>query len=126
MNAVNFQAILDHPGWYSEEGPDQQVVYSSRARLSRNLSGYFFPHKLNDKELQEVQENIRKAFRGVHVDDELTMKVLESLPVVERRKLIEKHFVSQNYSLEKRKLVIFVHNDSVAATVNQPDHLQLA
>src|SRR6056297_347490 len=126
MNAVNFQTILEHPGWYSERGPEQAVVYSSRARLSRNLSGYFFPHKLNDKELQEVQENIRKAFRGVHVDDELTMKVLESLPVVERRKLIEKHFVSQNYSLEKERVVVFDRKDSIAATVNSKDHLRLA
>ncbi|MFO7730138.1 MAG: hypothetical protein R6V86_05175 [Spirochaetia bacterium] len=126
MNAVNFQTILEHPGWYSEAGPDQQVVFSSRARLSRNLSGYFFPHKLNDKELQEVQENIGNAFKSIRLDEHFTVKVLEDLPVLERRKLIEKHFVSQNYSLEKRKLVIFDQNDSVAATVNQTDHLQLA
>ncbi len=130
MNAVNFESVLHKPGWYREEGPEQQVVYSSRARLSRNLSGYFFPHKLNDKELQEVQENIKSAFKAVKLKNEdpqnLTIKVLDQLPVVERRKLIEKHFVSQNYSLEKERLVVFDTNDSIAATVNQKDHLRIA
>ncbi len=126
MNAVNFESILKHPGWYSEQGPQQTVVYSSRARVSRNLSGYYFPHKLNDKELNEVQESIKNAFGSVKVKNELTVKILEEMPVLERRKLIEKHFVTQNYSLEKNHLVVFDNQDSVAATVNQKDHLRVA
>ena len=122
----SLSTLLQEKAWYTEQGPDEDIVLSSRARLSRNLSGYFFPYKLSEKDQKEVQKQIEKAFGKIKQDKGLKAVKLEKLSVIDRRKLIEKHFVSQDYSLEKDKLVVFDSDNFVTAVVNVRDHLQIA
>ncbi|HDQ13993.1 MAG TPA: hypothetical protein ENN41_04165, partial [Sediminispirochaeta sp.] len=98
---TEFENILKEPTWFAEGGPESDVVCSSRARLSRNLSSFLFPNKLSDKESAEVQQSIQQAFQRSKYKENLRIGLLEDLPVLERRKMIERHFLSQNYSLQK-------------------------
>jgi len=123
---TSLQSLLDEEAWYTEGGPENDVILSSRARISRNLSGYNFPYKLTEKELEEVQQKIEQAFCRIRQNSELKLSKMEDLSVLERRKLIEKHFISQNYSLEKDKLVVLDPDKLITACVNVRDHLQLA
>lgn len=120
------QSLLENKGWYTESGPDADVVCSSRTRLSRNLSGFSFPDKLSEKELSEVQSRIDTAFGKIDSRKGLHISPLEKLTPIQRRQLIEKHFVSQNYSLNKDKLVVYDRENSLSAVVNEEDHLRLA
>ena len=56
---MKLEQILDEPqiSWLSGEGPETDVVLSSRVRLARNLEDYFFP----DRASTEVQEKVLKA-----------------------------------------------------------------
>lgn len=121
-----FQKFLQEKAWYTETGPQQDVICSSRARLSRNLSGFFFPYKLSEKELQDVQSSLELAFQRIRNRDDLVLLPLEQLSVIDRRKLIEKRFISQEYSLEKERIVVFDHDNSTAVVVNDQDHLRIA
>ncbi len=121
-----FEKFLKESGWYTETGPHQDVVCSSRARLSRNLSGFFFPYKLSEKELQEVQEVVEGSFRRIPSKSSLTIVPLGQLSVIDRRRLIEKHFISPEYSLEKERPVIYNNENSLSAIVNDQDHLRIA
>ena len=120
------QAVLDEKGWFSEGGPDEDVVLSSRARIVRNLSGYVFPYKLSENEVSQVQDSVRQAFNKIKPEKEIQTVTLEDLSVIERRKLIERHFVSQDYSLEKDRLVVFDTANLLSAVVNVRNHLQMA
>ena len=51
--------------WYLEEGPDSDVVISTRVRLARNLSDTSFPWRLSPAELESVRDRVTKAFRDI-------------------------------------------------------------
>ena len=53
--------MIEPVGWMREEGPDDDVVISTRARLARNLVGYRFPHRASDAERVEVAAMVRRA-----------------------------------------------------------------
>lgn len=122
----HFQSFLKEKAWYTETGPHQDVVCSSRARLSRNLSGFFFPYKLSERELQDVQSSLERVFQRIHSRDKLTVIPLEQLSVIDRRRLIEKRFISQEYSLEKERIVAYDQDNSTVVVVNDQDHLRIS
>jgi protein arginine kinase len=43
------------------DAPDGDVVLSSRARLARNLDGYLFPHRADERDLRRVAQEVRRA-----------------------------------------------------------------
>jgi len=120
------ETVLHEKAWYTENGPDEDIVLSSRARIARNISGYLFPSRLSEKDLHEVQGDIEKAFNKIKKENGLNSLKIEDLTVIDRRKLIEKHFISQDYSLEKDRLVVFDSENLLSAVVNVRDHLQMA
>jgi len=46
------------PAWLLGDGPDRDVVLSSRVRVMRNLAGHRFPHKMDEPERVAVCERI--------------------------------------------------------------------
>lgn len=48
-------------GWFSQSGPDADVVLSSRVNVSRNISGFAFPHRLEASAALEVRKRIESA-----------------------------------------------------------------
>lgn len=117
-------------GWYRGTGPKESVIVASRIRLSRNISGKRFPHKMEIKEEQEVQELIVDAFSNIkrgrgksYMPVALTLKDISPR---QRKMLIEKHFISQQFSLEKEKSLVFDEKEMMGGMINEKDHLRLA
>ncbi len=112
-------------GWYHGTGPNNEIILSGRVRISRNISGFPFPHKLNVKQEQEVQELVEEAIRSVG-EGTLRLERLQDLPLRRRKLLIEKHFISQQFSLEKGKSLIIDEDETIGGMVNEKDHLRIA
>ena len=47
--------------WYTNDGKDSDVVLSTKACIVRNIKGYNFMPRLDDKECQSLLETIDKA-----------------------------------------------------------------
>ena len=45
--------------WMSAEGPDSDIVLSSRIRLARNIDQYKFPTLFSNEEAQEIIQLIK-------------------------------------------------------------------
>ncbi|MFO7848831.1 MAG: hypothetical protein R6V67_02615 [Spirochaetia bacterium] len=127
MAETSFQKDV---GWYRGSGPKESVIVASRIRLSRNISGKRFPHKMEIQEEQEVQELIEQAFstmkKGRNKDHLPRVVKLKDISPRGRKMLIEKHFISQQFSLEKEKSLIFDEKEMMGGMVNEKDHLRLA
>ena len=47
--------------WLSGKGPQAGIVFSSRIRLARNISGFVFPAKASDAKRKEVLKQVKAA-----------------------------------------------------------------
>jgi protein arginine kinase len=129
-------ADFDTPGgeWLAADGPETDVVMSSRVRLARNVAGFPFSTRATDGQRTEILGRIRTATavlaigpRRYFVDlgapeDKKSAKERE----VDRMLLHERHLISTE--LEKGKGprgVAFGSDERVSVMVNEEDHLRI-
>jgi protein arginine kinase len=114
--------------WYASEGPDNDIVISSRVRLARNLKDYAFPVVMKDSERKSVLENIRKVLMSRSdpaIADMLYVNISELTPV-DREAMVERHLISPELAQGKEYSAAFVnHEESISVMVNEEDHLRI-
>ena len=119
---VSFDSVAGTDGWFHENGSEYDVVLASRIRLSRNLAGHAFPHMLKTEEEQEIQSDILSAAAS----HGFTSALIGELPPLERRMLLERHFISRDFSLQANKACLLNSDQSVSGMVNEIDHLRIS
>ena len=50
--------------WINGDGPDNDIVLSSRVRLARNIRGMPFPHRLDGQGAAKVVGTVKEAIDG--------------------------------------------------------------
>lgn len=114
--------------WMREDGPDNDIVLSSRIRLARNFSDVTFPLAAETEELEEVlqlfqQEYAHQSFQGYQDLEFISMPDLTS---IEKRVLVEKHLVSPYLAkYTDAAAVVISKNEQVSVMVNEEDHLRI-
>lgn len=112
--------------WYTEEGQDNDVVLSSRVRLTRNLDGFMFPLTIHADEAERVQSLVFDAFNHQKDPDQYQILQMSKLDVVGRRILSERGVIDPDSGSEPWRGII-VRNDGVlSVTVNMEDHIRIA
>lgn len=110
--------------WFSQEGPDQDVVISSRIRLARNFKSLPFPSKADNKAQQQVIDLAVQGAKDSGVEN-MTFVSMKDLPDLEKEYLIETHVISQDLAKSKANCGIIVGDSSVSVMVNEEDHLRI-
>lgn len=114
--------------WMSEEGPESDIVMSSRIRLARNLKHLAFPTLATNQHAEEVIESVQEVVKS---DDMNTISNfefidLDDLSALEKRVLVEKHLISPSLANESRNgAVVLSDNEAVSIMVNEEDHLRI-
>lgn len=116
--------MLNAGQWYSMPGPEMDVAVSSRVRLARNLMGHLFPPMLSKDNEQQVREEFVRAFEKL--PGSFKVIPLDSLPPLERRILLERNIISQEFSVSPNKVVVVSEDEKLSAMINEEDHLRLA
>lgn len=114
--------------WMREDGPDNDIVLSSRIRLARNFADITFPLAADREELDEVLQLFEREYAHQTFQE---YQSLEFIPILnltptERRVLVEKHLISPY--LEKYRdagAVVISKNEQVSVMVNEEDHLRI-
>ncbi|MFP4483895.1 MAG: hypothetical protein ACLFO1_03475 [Spirochaetaceae bacterium] len=115
-------ALFKLPEWFTREGPDNDVVISSRVRLARNIDGLPFVASMNaharakvEKEVKTVVDRLKERFTRID---------LHRLSDEQLRMLVESNTLGP--SEEKRGDVLFLGADrELRVHVNAVDHLRL-
>ncbi|MCM3719722.1 protein arginine kinase [Fictibacillus phosphorivorans] len=115
--------------WMKKEGPESDIVLSSRVRLARNLQQYVFPIVADKTSAHEVISSISSFInteRDVAGAGHLEMLVMEQLKPIEKRVLVEKHLISPNLA-EKAKYgaVLLNQDESISIMLNEEDHIRI-
>jgi protein arginine kinase len=112
--------------WFSRVGEQGDVVVSSRVRIARNLSEHRFPGFMSAEEEQEVQRVIVDAFRRLPAAGDFAILFLDDLKPLDRRVLLERNIITQEFSLARGKAIAVGKDTGVTAMINEEDHLRVS
>jgi protein arginine kinase len=116
------------PSWMKEDGPESDIVISTRIRLARNLAKYPYPILLTDGDAEAVVEEVRKAVSSPEMQKVGKFELFRcrELSDVERQVFVEKHIISPALAEEERRSAFAVSgNESVSIMINEEDHLRI-
>ena len=110
--------------WLKGEGPENDIVVSTRVRLARNLAGVPFPHKImGTARVQEVKEPVRECFLRSGMDFSLTE--MKDLTPLERTRLVEQHLISRDLAKSPDGAVLLSPDQTVGIMMMEEDHYRL-
>lgn len=112
--------------WLRGEGPESDVVLSTRIRLARNLADRVFPEDAGDTSRKAtLQEVLTRTATLPHASGMLQFE-LAALTALERRILAERQLLSQDLvEAPLERGVVFAGDESVAIMINEEDALRL-
>ncbi|MBP3953377.1 protein arginine kinase [Bacillus suaedae] len=114
--------------WMKKDGPDSDIVLSSRIRLARNLEEYKFPLLASMEESYAVIKHVGDALTQEEFDliGSLEVFQIDEMKTNEKRVLVEKHLISPHLAdHSKHGAVLLDHDESVSIMVNEEDHLRI-
>lgn len=114
--------------WMKADGPDADIVLTSRIRLARNLKDYPFPIASSSESSQHVVEHIQSHAAGKSYPEVGTFEVhsIDDIKPIEKRVLVEKHLISPHLAGESEHGAVLINeSQSVSIMVNEEDHLRI-
>ncbi|OPY58855.1 MAG: putative ATP:guanido phosphotransferase [Pelotomaculum sp. PtaU1.Bin035] len=115
--------------WMDADGPEADIVISSRVRVARNLAGKPFPHLSNNEKAEDIIRAVRLAVEDKELAKQvgaLEISLLSELSPVERQILVDKHLISPDLlSSFEWKAVVLRDDEVISIMVNEEDHLRI-
>lgn len=113
--------------WMRVEGPENDIVLSTRIRLARNFEKVTFPIIANEDELRSVMEFMKENYEGKSYANyqNLAFIEMEDLSHIEKRVLVEKHLISPYLTKARASGVLVSENEQLSIMVNEEDHIRI-
>lgn len=113
----------------ADEGPESDIVISSRVRLARNLDLIPFPQILDRESGKKSLQTIENAWKKSTIPNlrEMELLTFNQLTALERKMLVEKHLISPGHaeSDESYRGVLTNQDGSLVIMINEEDHLRI-
>ncbi|MDN3019623.1 protein arginine kinase [Paenibacillus sp. BSR1-1] len=114
--------------WMCAEGPDSDIVLSSRIRLARNFYEYPFPTLFSHEEAKKIileMEEILKISPFQKFGQMELLKIDEIQPL-QKRVLVEKHLISPHLAEDSPYgAILLTENEEVSIMINEEDHIRI-
>ncbi len=113
--------------WMREDGPENDIVLSTRIRLARNLTKEKFPIIAEEKDLDNLGLKIKNKYNKRTFKDYKNLEYISmsDLSHVEKRVLVEKHLISPYLAKTHSTGVLISENEKVSVMINEEDHIRI-
>lgn len=114
--------------WMRKDGPDSDIVLSSRIRLARNFDRIAFPNSAEHNELEEIRDFFQKEYGNKSYSnyENLQFISVQDLSTIERSVLVEKHLISPHLAKHAQSSgVLISENEQVSVMINEEDHIRI-
>lgn len=114
--------------WMKEDGPDSDIVLSSRIRLARNFAHVPFPIIASEDQLGKILEFFSQEFEHQTFGDYQRFELVQisDLKPIEKRVLVEKHLISPNLAENTDTgAALISQNEQVSVMINEEDHIRI-
>ncbi len=121
------QQLLSQLGpWLREEGPENDIVISSRVRLARNLSGFPFLSRATELDRRTIRDSLRDAAVRLFDKDGYFFVDMEALDSLDREFLLERQLISKELmETSGPRAAIIDRREHFCIMVNEEDHLRI-
>jgi protein arginine kinase len=114
--------------WMKRDGPDSDIVISSRIRIARNLRPYSFPMLATNQQSKQVLDHVEEASKNEELEtiSHFEFIHLSDMKELEKMVLVEKHLISPALANDSRNGAVMLNeNESISIMVNEEDHLRI-
>lgn len=114
--------------WMKKDGPDSDIVLSSRIRLARNLQDFTFPLLSTIEESRALVEHIKIniANQEYATVGNLELLYMDDMKPNEKRVLVEKHLISPHLADESKSgAVLLSQDEAISIMLNEEDHMRI-
>ncbi|MTW86401.1 protein arginine kinase [Virgibacillus dakarensis] len=114
--------------WMHDEGPDNDIVLSSRIRLARNFAKVSFPLAAEQEELEEILQFFKTEYAHQTFQEyqDLEFISIPELTPTEKRVLVEKHLISPHLAKHAQTAAAVISkNEQVSVMINEEDHIRI-
>ncbi|MCT4566517.1 MAG: protein arginine kinase [Maledivibacter sp.] len=114
--------------WIDGEGPQNDIIISSRIRLARNLEEFPFPVALTTEKSKEVIKKVSDSILqgNTILKNDFDLIGIDQIENNDKQVLIEKHLISPNLIEKPNKSAIMMNADeSVSIMINEEDHIRI-
>jgi len=112
--------------WLSGEGPESDIVISSRIRLARNINIFPFMARMDVKQRSELEEFVRSRIMNLTFPSKLTYYSLDNATEMDLEYLVERHLISRDLAqVEGAKAVAIGEHEITSIMINEEDHLRI-
>ncbi|PAV27927.1 protein arginine kinase [Virgibacillus profundi] len=114
--------------WMREEGPDGDIVLSSRIRLARNFSEVSYPILADLDKLEGIRDFFKEQYDHQSFEDyeDFAFIPISDLTAVEKRVLVEKHLISPHLAKHAQAAATLISkNEQVSVMINEEDHIRI-
>lgn len=114
--------------WMCAEGPDSDIVLSSRIRLARNFEDYKFPTLFSHEEARMINLKMEEMVSqpGLNRFRKMELLKIDEIQPLQKRVLVEKHLISPNLAEESPYgAVLLTENEEVSIMINEEDHIRI-
>lgn len=112
--------------WITMEGPEQDVVISTRLRVARNLSNYKFPPFMSMEEADVITDAILNGVKEEFKGDKYNFYRVRDMDRKQRQIYVEEHLISPFLVEHPDKSSFLVRDDErVTIMINEEDHLRI-
>jgi protein arginine kinase len=108
------------------EGPESDIVMSSRVRLARNLADFPFIRKCTSKDRQSIATMVERAWQRLECASESEYVDVAKIGDLDRQFLMERQLISHELiDAEGARGVLLDRQERYSIMVNEEDHLRL-
>ena len=114
--------------WMRKDGPDSDIVLSSRIRLARNFEQVAFPIKADKEELMKILEFFKKEYehQSFRTYKDFEFISIDDLTAIEKRVLVEKHLISPHLAKQAQAAGTMISkNEQISVMINEEDHIRI-
>lgn len=113
-------------GWMLGNGPQSDIVLSSRIRLARNIANIPFPSGLQAEKAKEVIDSVRNSLSKSESTPKFKDNIMQNLTPLERQCLVERHLISPGLAKNCTGGAALISSDEmVSIMVNEEDHIRI-
>ena len=130
------ERAAERAGWIRGEGPEADVVVSSRVRLARNVAGFSFVPRLGREDRSELLEHCRRRVVEGVLPGRTSWVGLHEASGLDRQLLAERHLISKQHASgklstgqggvkEPRGVAVSLPDERMSVMVNEEDHIRI-
>ncbi|NMD72691.1 protein arginine kinase [Bacillus sp. DNRA2] len=114
--------------WMSADGPDSDIIMSSRIRLARNFSEYTFPTVFSIEEANGIIASMEEITlqNPLKALGQYELLKINQLQPLQKRVLVEKHLISPQLAEQAiNGACLLSENEEISIMINEEDHIRI-